>query len=188
MKSSQLPFKEIGQFTLQRVIQDGPYTMAVQSFQPSLHRPVFIKLLKPQIKNQELWLTRFKREARICARLKHPNIVDVYTIGEIQNYTYMAMEFVRGISLKELLEREKKLPEKPALQIVSQILQALQYAHQNKVIHRDLKPGNILLDIHGVVKLTDFGLAYLGEEFSVTLEGDILGTPAYMAPDRKSVV
>jgi serine/threonine protein kinase len=178
------PFNNIDDFTLNNIIQDTPYSMAVESYQNSLQRKVFIKLLKPQVKDHQLWIVRFQREAQICAMLKNRHIVDVYTMGEKESYTYMAMEFVEGLSLKELLKKEKFLCPKITFEITRQVLLALEFAHQQKIIHRDIKPGNILIDIYGEVRITDFGLAYLGEENSLTQQGNILGTPAYMSPEQ----
>lgn len=182
--TTPLPFQSIDDFTLRRIIQDTPYSLSVESYQNALQRKVFLKLLKPQIKDHRVWYTRFQREAQICAKLKNPHIVDVFTMGEKESFTYMAMEFVEGFSLKDLLDREKALSPAISFEITRQVLLALQFAHQHGIIHRDIKPGNILIDIYGDVRLTDFGLAYLGEENSLTQQGAILGTPAYMSPEQ----
>ncbi len=182
--AAPLPFTIVNDFRLESVVQDSPYSMAVKAVQPSLKRAVFVKLLKPHIKNHTQWAERFRREAQVCARLKHPHIVDVYTVGEHEGYTYMALQYVNGLSLKELLEKEGILPPAVSLEIIRQVLLGLAYAHENGVIHRDIKPGNIMLDIQGQVQLTDFGLAYLGEDASLTQQGNILGTPAYMSPEQ----
>lgn len=179
-----LPIEKIGDFTLRRIIHEGVFATSLEAYQDTLHRTVFIKLLKPMVKEHERWVERFKREAQVCAQLKNPNIVGVYTIGEEKGYTYMAQEFVSGLSLQELLKQVIVISPRIAFEIVRQICLALQTAHQNDVIHRDIKPGNILIDIHGQVKLTDFGLAYLGEDAALTQQGNILGTPAYMAPEQ----
>jgi serine/threonine protein kinase len=180
----KLPFQKINDFELKTLIQDNPYSLTVVGYQASLKRNVFIKLLKPRIANHPQWVERFTREAQVCAKLKHPHIVDVYTIGTAEKYTYIAMEFVAGISLKELLEKETNLNPAVSLEIIRQLLLALEYAHKNGVVHRDIKPGNIMLDVHGMVRLTDFGLAHLGEDTSMTQQGSMLGTPAYMAPEQ----
>ncbi len=178
------PLTHLGEFRLDVVIQDGPYAMAVKGYQPSLRRPVFIKLLKPHIRQQQQWLTRFRREAQICADLKSPYIVDVYTVGEQEGYFYLVQEFVDGQSLDKTLEQRQKLPLGLALDIARQATLALQAAHERKIIHRDLKPGNILVDRNGHAKLTDFGMAHLGEETTITRQDSIIGTPAYMAPEQ----
>ena len=181
---TSLPFKKIGEFDLIEIIQDAPYSLSVRAFQPGLKRPVFVKLLKPRVQNHQQWVERFNREAQVCAKLKHPHIVDVYTIGKQDEYIFMAMEFVPGISLRTLLDKEKKLSLTISIEIIRQLLSALDFAHQHQVIHRDVKPDNTMLDIRGQVRLTDFGLAYLGEEMTLTQQGSILGTPAYMSPEQ----
>lgn len=181
---NKLPFAYVGEFRLDAVIQDGPYSMAVRGFQPNLKRPVFIKLLKPHIQYQQQWIIRFRRESQICADLKSPHIVDVYTVGEQDGFHYLVLEYVDGQSLAEALEKQGRLPVAEALDITRQIVLALKTAHAHGIIHRDLKPGNILIDERGVAKLTDFGMAYLGEEVSITQQNSIIGTPAYMAPEQ----
>lgn len=179
-----LPFNRINDFLLLSVIQEGVFSISVIGYQENLKRPVFLKILKPAIKNQPEWMERFTREAQICAQLKNIHVVDIYLIGEFQSYTFMAMEYVHGLSLKNLLSYEKPLNQHVAFSIFRQILTAVDYVHKNGIIHRDIKPGNILVDIYGQVRLTDFGLAYLGQDASITQTGTILGTPAYMSPEQ----
>lgn len=175
-----LPFDHLDDFLIKYVISDGPYTITLKAYQKTLQRPVFIKILKPRIDNHSEWIRRFQQEARICALLKHPNITQVYHMGIQDNFHYIAMEYVDGFTLKGT----GKLPLDIALYFAKQILECLQYVHQNAVIHRDLKPGNILIDTITGIKLTDFGLAYLLENTSLTAQGTLVGTPAYMAPEQ----
>lgn len=184
MSHSELPFDHIGEFRLDRLIQSGPFTISVLGRQPSLQRPVFIKLLRPQSEQHQQWLERFRREARISARLKHPNIVDVYTLGEAEGYAYMAMAYVDGLSLRQLIEGHGALTAAQSSHILEQIVPALQMSHEQGIVHRDIKPGNLLIDRQGLVRLTDFGLAHLGQDVAMTQQGAILGTPAYMAPEQ----
>lgn len=182
--TTKFPFDEVDDFQLRELIYEGPHTLVFRGFQSNLNRSVLIKLLKPSIKERKEWIERFQREARVCAQLKHPNIVSVFKLGEKDGYHYIALEFVEGISLKELLAKTAPLPVEVSLSLTDQILEAFIYVHQHNIIHRDIKPGNILIDTQGRAKLTDFGLAHLGDEVSVTVQGSIIGTPAYMAPEQ----
>lgn len=129
-------------------------------------------------------IERFNREARAAGRLSHPNIVTIYEYGEDQGNYFIAMEFLRGQTLRDALQARGVLPLKEAVEIACQMLDALQYAHVSGVIHRDIKPDNIFILPGGQVKLTDFGIARLTEEASLTSDGQIFGTPSYMSPEQ----
>jgi serine/threonine protein kinase len=129
-------------------------------------------------------IERFNREARATHRLNHPNIVTVYDYGEENGRYYIAMEFLEGNTLRNILQQRTALPVKEAVDIISQLLSALSHAHSHKVIHRDIKPDNIYILPGGQVKLTDFGIARLTEEASLTADGQIFGTPSYMSPEQ----
>lgn len=182
----KIPFWQADDFELRELIYEGPHTLVFRGCQSSLQRPVVVKLLKPHVKDRREWMERFRREARVCARLKHPHIVDVYALGEKEDYHYIAIEYIEGLSLKDLLQKAAPLPPGVALAITDQILQALAFVHQHHVIHRDVKPGNILLSSAGQAKLSDFGLAQIEAEPTVTQQGALIGTPAYMAPEQIS--
>lgn len=181
---NNFPFQQVDDFKLENLIYEGQHTLVFLAFQFSLRRTVVIKLLKPHVKHRKEWIERFQREARVCANLKHPNIVDVYTLGEKDGYHFIASEYVEGLSLKGLLSELAPQPLEIIFSISEQILQALYYVHQHNIVHRDLKPGNILINFLGQAKLTDFGLAQIGEEPSVTQQGTLIGSPAYMAPEQ----
>ncbi|HLK58507.1 MAG TPA: protein kinase [Chthonomonadaceae bacterium] len=129
-------------------------------------------------------IERFNREARAAARLTHPNIVSVFDFGEENGRHFIAMEFLEGQSLRDAMQARGALPQKEALNIAYQILDALAYAHSNKVIHRDIKPDNIHILPGGQAKLTDFGIARLTEEPALTSNGQVFGTPSYMSPEQ----
>jgi len=148
-----------------------------------LDREVVLKFMLPQyLANPEL-KARFLREARVAARLKHPNLITIHDFGEDQNRAYIAMEYVDGESLKDLLAR-KELSMKEALALILQICDGLNAAHQAGITHRDLKPANILLDKKGQVKVADFGLARLEGSTPLTQAGSIMGTVRYMSPEQ----
>jgi TM2 domain-containing membrane protein YozV len=155
--------------------------------QPRLDRLVALKILAPEKQNDPQFAERFEREARALARLNHPNIVTVFDFGEVQGRFYLLMEFVDGLTLRQLLQTGKMTPAE-ALNIVPKICEALQFAHGQGIVHRDIKPENILLDKQGRVKIADFGIAKIAglesTDFSLTGERDVMGTPHYMAPEQ----
>ena len=155
--------------------------------QPRLDRLVALKILSPEKQSDSKFAERFEREARTLARLHHPNIVTVYDFGGVQGNYYLLMEFVDGLTLRQLFQARKLSPAE-ALKIVPEICKALQYAHEQGIVHRDINPENILLDKQGRVKIADFGIAkMLGTEAGQqTLTGakDVVGTPHYMAPEQ----
>jgi serine/threonine protein kinase len=155
--------------------------------QPRLDRLVALKLLSPEKQGDAQFAERFEREARALARLNHSKIVAVYDFGDVQGRYYLLMEFVDGVTLRQLLRARRMTPEE-ALAIVPHICEALQYAHDQGIVHRDIKPENILIDQQGRVKIADFGIArILGpqrEEQALTAGGQVVGTPHYMAPEQ----
>lgn len=178
------------QLEISGMIGKGGMGGVYKARQPALDRWVALKILPPQVlegTNTTNSTARFNREARALARLSHPNIVAVYDFGEAGKLRYFVMEYVDGVSLRQLL-RAGRLSPREALQIVPQICDALQYAHDAGVVHRDIKPENILVDRKGRVKIADFGLAKIagGEPqlLHLTAEGQRLGTPHYMAPEQ----
>jgi serine/threonine-protein kinase len=129
-------------------------------------------------------IDRFNREARAAGKLSHPNIVTIFSYGEDEGRYYIAMEYLEGGTLRDALQQRGALPVDEAISIASQVLQALAHAHLHNVIHRDVKPDNIHLLPGGLVKLTDFGIARLTEEASLTGEGQVFGTPSFMSPEQ----
>src|SRR5580704_14331767 len=147
-----------------------------------LAQAVALKFLPAQWTSHEETLTRFRNEVRIARQISHPNVCRVYDIGEAESSTYLSMEYVDGEDLASLLRRIGRLPQDKALEIARQLCSGLAAAHDKGVVHRDLKPGNIMLDGQGQLRITDFGLAGVAGEVK-----DIRsGTPAYMAPEQRS--
>ena len=154
----------------------------------SINRRVALKelLLPPNLAGAQRTerIQRFYREARAAGSLSHPNIVTIYEVGEDHGRHFIAMEYLEGQTLRDVLEIEGKLPVERAVEIVKQVCDALAYAHSNGVIHRDVKPDNIQILPSGLIKITDFGIARIMEEPSLTADGQVFGTPSYMSPEQ----
>lgn len=148
-----------------------------------LGREVAIKILYKRYARDEEFVARFRREAQSAAALNHPHIVSIFDRGEADGSYYIAMEYLEGKSLKEIIP-ESGLEPARAIEIAVQILQALQFAHENNVIHRDIKPHNIVLNGRGQVKVTDFGIARAGTAPAMTETGSIIGTAQYLSPEQ----
>ena len=153
--------------------------------QPHLDRDVALKVLPPSLAERDEFRERFSREAKVLAKLNHPNIVAIHDFGESHGYFFLIMEFVEGVNLRQAMKTGQFTPEQ-ALSVVPEICSALQFAHDEGILHRDIKPENILLDTKGRVKIADFGIAKLiGEKTSPALTKTAMpGTPQYMAPEQ----
>lgn len=172
-------------FTILETIRDGNLTKVLKAEQPSLKRTVLIKTLHKHLVTDANLVKRFEREARSCAMIRSEHIVQVYDLIEMDGSPAIVMEYVEGKSLQELLHGGVQ-SEQFARTVAESVLTALSVAHRAGVVHRDIKPANIMMDQHGVVKVADFGLASIGIETTLTLEGTVLGTPAYMSPEQVS--
>ncbi|MCL6624745.1 MAG: serine/threonine protein kinase, partial [Fimbriimonadales bacterium] len=159
-----------------------------EAYDPVMNRRVALKELyfPPGVTDKQRAdrLARFMREAKAAGSLAHPNIVTIYEVGEDRGRYYIAMEYLEGQTLRQRLDVEGKLPQEEAARILIEVLKGLDYAHQHGVIHRDIKPENIQLLPDGRVKITDFGIARLTFEPSLTVDGQIFGTPSYMSPEQ----
>lgn len=173
--------RTIGQFEIVEEIGRGGMATVYKARQPSVGRMVAIKILPTQFAHDPKFVQRFEREARAIASLEHPHILPLYDFGAQGGLTYMAMRYVSGGDLSNLMGQN--LSSEQIAQIVGDIAKALDYAHKNGVIHRDIKPSNILIDDNGEVLLTDFGIAKT-EDSQLTGTGMVLGTPDYMAPEQ----
>jgi eukaryotic-like serine/threonine-protein kinase len=176
-----------GRYELGDRLGVGGMSTVVSAFDDRLEREVAIKLLAEHLADDSQFVARFRREALAAARLVHPNIVQVFDFGldEATHRQYIVMELIRGQSGAEILREEHMLDVRDGLAIVAQACRGLEYAHRNGVVHRDVKPGNLLRGEDGVVKLADFGIAKaISEESSITQVGSVLGTAAYLAPEQ----
>ncbi len=156
------------------------------AFDQRLERYVALKLLAEHLADDQTFISRFRREALAAARLIHPNIVQVFDFGfdEGHHQHFIVMEHVQGNSCAELLRDRGHLEVREAVEIVAQACRGLDYAHRNGVVHRDVKPGNLLVSDSDVVKLADFGIARATDQSSITQVGSVLGTAAYLAPEQ----
>ncbi|WBX79614.1 Stk1 family PASTA domain-containing Ser/Thr kinase [Virgibacillus salarius] len=149
-----------------------------------LERDVAIKALRLEYANDEEFIARFDREAHAAASLSHPNIVNIYDVGEEDKLLYMVMEYVDGMTLKEYIQRNGPLDVQEALDIMKQISAAIAHAHANDIVHRDIKPQNILIDTYGQAKVTDFGIAIALSATALTQTNSILGSVHYLSPEQ----
>jgi len=182
--TGQLP-ATIGKFEVHGILGKGGMGTVYSAFDPTIQRPVAIKALIKRALDPDLAmgiLDRFKREAQAAGRLMHPNIVQVYDYGESLEVAFIAMELVAGKTLHQRLLERKRYDFKQIGAIIEQLLSALEYAHQNGVIHQDIKPANILLTNDGRIKVTDFGIAHV-ESTRMIINSEPLGTPHFMAPE-----
>lgn len=177
----------IDQLRIVKLIGSGGMGAVYQAQQPRLGRDVALKILPPEMAATAGFNDRFAREARVLAQLDHPNVVDVHDYGTAGPYSYLVLEFIDGVNLRELIRGGEMSPS-DAMEVIPQLCDALQYAHDRGIVHRDIKPENILIDGSGRVKITDFGLAKLArtEEVDRRLTGthQVMGTPSYMAPEQ----
>jgi eukaryotic-like serine/threonine-protein kinase len=173
-----------GRYELVELVGRGGMSSVWKAEDRLLDRTVAIKVLHEQFTTDEEYVERFRREARSVAQLSHSNIVTVIDRGESDGRQYIVFEYVEGENLKQLLERSGPLPVRDALLLALQMARALGFAHQRGLIHRDVKPQNVLLDDDGQAKMTDFGIARSVDVEGVTITGTVLGTSEYIAPEQ----
>jgi serine/threonine protein kinase len=176
---------DLGRYRLGDPIGSGGMAIVYLAEDCELHRPVAVKLLADNLAVDEGFRARFLREAQLAARLSHPNIVHVYDLGRDENgRPFIVMEYVDGRSLAEVLDREGPLALERVLEIGRECCTGLAYAHAAGLVHRDLKPHNLLVDGDGRVKIADFGIARSLDAADLTLTGSVLGTAGYLAPEQ----
>lgn len=186
---ADLTGKTVGAYRLTEKLGEGGMSEVYKAYQPRLDRYVAIKFIRPELAADPEFLPRFEQEARALGRLSHPAIVSVFDYGELEGRGYLVMEYLPGGTLKdrlcELRQRGEKMSLKEACQIIRQASEALDYAHQQGIIHRDVKPANIMLVQGGRVVLNDFGIArMIGSDSALTRTGTAIGTPDYMSPEQ----
>ncbi len=172
------------QFIIQETLNESATTTVYKAHQSVLNRTVLLKILHKHLIDDDTLAERFRREARACALIRSEFVVQVYDLTEIDGAPAIVMEYVDGASLKDVLASDGPMPADKARRIIVETLNALRAAHACGVIHRDIKPGNILVTETGHIKVTDFGLAAMSVSQTVTMEGAVLGTPAYLPPEH----
>jgi serine/threonine-protein kinase len=179
---------KLGKYEILSTLGQGAMGVVYKGFDPLIERTVAIKTVRKDAlspKDLEPLLSRFKHEAQAGGRLAHPGIVTVFEYGEDAGTVYIVMEFVQGRELKDILDHNERLPLATTVNLITQLLEALAYSHAKGVVHRDIKPGNIIILEDGRIKVTDFGIAKI-ESSTLTQFGDVLGTPSYMSPEQFS--
>ena len=173
-----------GRYRVEDTLGHGGMAVVYVAEDAELARRVAVKVLAEQFATDDEFRRRFVREARLAARLSHPNVVHVYDAGEDDGRPFIVMELVPGETVADLLARRRKLPAEEAAELARQAALGLQHAHQAGLVHRDVKPQNLLLREDGVLKIADFGIARAAESTRLTKHGTVLGTAAYLAPEQ----
>jgi serine/threonine-protein kinase len=182
--------KSLGRYQIQGVLGKGAMGLVYDGLDPNLNRRVAIKTIltrKLDAEAARMISVRFEREVRAVARLNHRNIVQVYDFGTEGELAYIVMEHIQGKELKDRFDAGERFDLKTAFRIMIELLDALEFAHEAGIVHRDIKPGNVMIDAGGHAKLTDFGVARVtepGDQAEATRAGTMVGTPSYMSPEQ----
>jgi len=173
-----------GRFEVQEEIGSGAFAVTYRGRDLRLGRSVAIKVLRRTYANNPTFVQRFEREARAAASVAQGNVVDVYDFGQHADLLYMVMQYIEGEDLKHLIVREGPLPQRRAVEITLQMLAGLAAIHQSGIIHRDIKPQNVMIGRDGIARVTDFGIAQVTVDVGLTTAGTTVGTASYMAPEQ----
>ncbi len=175
-----------GRYKIEKQIGIGGMAVVYRAYDPVIQRHVAIKMLKDDVAGDEAALKRFINESKAVAMLSHPNIVSIYDVSVSGDYKYIVMEYIEGITLKSYMLKKCALPTEEIIRYCRQILSALDHAHEKGIIHRDIKPQNIMLLKNGTIKVTDFGIAKLPNAETVTMTDKAIGTVYYISPEQAS--
>lgn len=173
-----------GRYKVLEMIGGGGMANVYLAHDMILDRDVAVKVLRHDFSNDEEFIRRFYREAQSATSLAHPNIVNIYDVGEEDSTYYIVMEYVEGQTLKQYIQQNSPVKVETALDILQQLTSAIAHAHQNQIIHRDIKPQNILIDKNGTVKITDFGIAMAMSATSITQTNSVIGSIHYLSPEQ----
>jgi serine/threonine-protein kinase len=173
-----------GRYQILETIGAGGMANVYLALDVILDRQVAVKVLRPQFSDDDQFIKRFRREAQAATSLAHPNVVNIYDVGEEGNTYYIVMEYVKGQTLKEMIQSKGPLPVNQALDYLEQMMSALDHAHANQIVHRDIKPHNILVSEDGVAKVTDFGIARAMSSATITHTNSVMGSVHYLSPEQ----
>jgi len=173
-----------GEYEVVEELARGGMGIVFRATEVGLQRQVALKVLSPDLGLTGRAVARFKREARTVAELEHPNIVPVYRVGQVGGVLHIAMKFVEGRSLDAIIAAQGPLPIPVVVYVLRGVTRAMAYAHERDIVHRDIKAANILIDRDGRVLVTDFGVALRAADVELTVDGTVIGTPAYMSPEQ----
>jgi serine/threonine-protein kinase len=173
-----------GRYDLEELVGSGGMSSVYRAHDRLLERTVALKILHEQFTRDDAYVERFRREARAVAQLAHPNIVTVIDRGEQDGRQFIVFEYVDGMNLKELMTQEGPVSPREAIELALQVARGLSFAHENGLVHRDVKPQNVLLDGDGRAKVTDFGIAHAVDVDGMTITGTVMGTSNYIAPEQ----
>jgi len=182
--NSELIGTRVGKYEIQAELGRGGMGAVYRGYDEMLDRSVAVKVLAPHLVWEKEFVERFVREARAAAKLKHPNIVTIHDVGQEGGWYYFVMEYLEGRTLTDLIQDRGPMGVEEALRVLRPLADALDYAHHRGLVHRDVKPGNVIVDPAGPVTLTDFGIVRAAQETRLTATGTIVGTPEYMSPEQ----
>src|SRR5262245_17046080 len=178
--------ERLGKYEIRNALGKGAMGIVYKGYDPFIERFVAIKTIRKDLVDPDVvqqYMARFKNEARAAGRLHHPNIVAVYEYGEDETVAYIAMEYVEGAGLREFLNRHETFDFGQLVRLMTQLLDALEFAHGRGVVHRDVKPSNLIVGEGGTLKVADFGIARV-DTSNLTTAGMVIGTPSYMSPEQ----
>jgi len=176
--------EKFGKYKIIEEVGRGGFADVYKAVDTTLNRTVALKFLEPRLLREPTFVERFQREAQLAANLKHPNVVVIHEFGWEAGTVYLAMEFLEGRTLKDMILQEGALHPRRIVNIVGQIASALDYAHERRLVHRDIKPSNIMVEADDHVTVMDFGIAKAATLTALTTTGKIFGTPEYMSPEQ----